>query len=60
MKATSMRRPNGSLPSIVVRLFLTESEQAALQRIADQETRTLANVCTLLIRDSLRRKLQAE
>ena len=52
----SMRRPNGSEPSWLVRLFLTRIEKDAIHRIADAEDRTLANVCTVLIRDQLRQR----
>jgi hypothetical protein len=49
-----MRRPNGSEPSWIIRLFLTTKEKDDIQRIAEDESRTLANVCTMLIRERLR------
>jgi hypothetical protein len=49
-----MRRPNGSEPSWLVRLFLTADEKNVISRLADAESRTLANVCTMLIRERLR------
>jgi hypothetical protein len=50
---SQMRRPNGSTPSIPVRLFLSIEEQEKIQRIADAEERSFANVCTMLVRRAL-------
>jgi hypothetical protein len=38
--------------------MLTVEEQAAIQRIVEQESRTTSNVCTLLVRERLQERVR--
>lgn len=56
MKVKRMRRPNGAKPSKIVRLFLTPEQIKHLEALANKETRSLANMTTVLVIEGMERK----